>query len=529
MSDRFLAMLADELAPPEVVQPDFWAMLGVSLQPKQQLAEDLSNTVDELLYGGAAGGGKSWWLLPHLVARALKFPDTRHLLVRRVRPSLVRTLWPRMVSWCNEFGWGKQEQRLEVTLQNGSVIEFGGIDTEMDVHRYQGAEYATIAFEELTEFTEYQYTYMLSRARCAVPGVNVHLVSTTNPGGVGHSWVKARFVRPPEFLDDDETLRNVAEGVTVKPFERWCPVPNVDQPAPLSRVFVPATLDDNAALVESDPGYASRAGAGSSAGMRKALTSGDWDAIEAVEGALWSLTQIEADRLPVSAFDAVSGCVKASYGTVQLDRRLIMIDPAVSYGPNSDDTGMIVAARGILSLSDSKRREHRGFVLEDLTCHTSDVEWSRRAVDGWSRWRCDEIVIENNQGGDLLRTVVLTVAKQMLADGEIGRLPAVRLIRARSDQSKLARARPVAVLYGQHRIHHVGSFAKLEDQLSTWDPDVVRKSPDRLDAIAHAFTHLGLAGAAKPARAKKKPKTEEARYRGLSGLSSQRNSSKMFL
>lgn len=512
------ARVADILDPP--APPDPWAELGIHLQPKQQLVEDLATQADETLFGGAAGGGKSYWLLPHCIIPLLAHPGTQGLILRAVRPSLRRSIWPKAVELAagmrrRGHEWRTVDNEMKLYLPNGSVLEFAGLDNERDVHRYQGAEYIVVGWEELTEFSEYSYTYMLSRVRSPIAGVRPHFAGTTNPGGRGHSWVKARFVRPPEWRDDDQTIRNVPEGVQVRPCEIWrpCPDPSApDVPAP-TRVYVPATLADNPALTDADPGYLARLLAGVSAAMRQALTYGDWDAIDMIEGALFGQAQIDADRLDPTAFDPTAGAVITPDGVFQLTRRIVMVDPAVTHGPDSDDTGITVQARGVRP---DRRRDQRGFVLADLTCHVADVEWARRAIVAWRDWRCDEIVIENNQGGDLLRTVVLTVARQMRADGEIRRLPPVRLIRARSDMSKVARARPVAVLYSQHRIHHVGTFPKLEDQLTTWNPDLDKKSPDRLDTIAHGFTHLGLVGAPAPDQPKPPAPTEEARRRARS-------------
>lgn len=489
-------LVADSFDPPE---RDYWGELGVQLQPKQQLAEDLAAEVDEILFGGAVGGGKSYWGLPHCVVEMLRHPGNRGLILRRVRPSLTRTLWPRAHQLLT--GLGKpNEQRLEWHFPNGSVLEFAGVESEMDVHRYQGAEYGVIFFEELTEFSEYQYTYMMSRARAPVPGVRPHIIATTNPGGAGHSWVKRRFVRPDEFTDDGD--RVIPEGVTVEPFVPWLPCPNEDQPAPMSRVFVPSTLDDNEALKARDPGYASRAAAGTSAGMRKALTSGDWDAIDAIEGALWSMAQIEADRvqrgedgrwLPEGA---------------QLVRTVTMVDPAVTHGEKSDDTGIVTVAK-VMHEGVSAKPTHHGYVLADDTCHLDPDGWSRTAVLAAHRERSDGIGVEIDNGGDMNLSVLNNAQRQMLADGEITRLIPVFPVRARTIGSKLARAKPVAQLSSHHRLHMVGTHARLEDQLSTWIPEITPKSPDRVDAMVHAVISLGLAPAGKPVEEPKPPSEDE--------------------
>jgi hypothetical protein len=119
------------------------------------------------------------------------------------------------------------------TFVNGSSIEFGYCDSENDVNQYQSAEYDCIRFDELTHFTEFMYTYLISRIR----GVNnfpKQIKSSTNPGSVGHSWVKARFIDTcaPLTLYKDDNDR--------------------------TRIFIPASVYENKFLMDSDPEYIRR-------------------------------------------------------------------------------------------------------------------------------------------------------------------------------------------------------------------------------------------------------------------------------
>lgn len=491
--------VADLLDPPRT---DPWGELGATLYPKQQLAEELCETTDETLFGGAVGGGKSYWLLLHAIAHCLRYRGAKVLVLRRDWPRLRRSIWADSFVWLTGLATVDKSSHVW-TFANGSTIEFSGLDRDEDVHKYQGAAYSLICWEELTEFTEYQYTYMLSRNRPpmgADPDIRCHVAATTNPGGVGHSWVKARWVRPPETLDSGE--RNVPEGVDVRPFEAWLPCPNEDQEVPLSRVFVPATLEDNFHLSEADPGYASRAAAGSSAGMRKALTSGDWDAIDAIEGALFSMTQIDADRV-FRDDDGVwlpEGC--------QLVRTVTMVDPAATHGENSDDTGIVTAARVQHPPVEGRKPQDHGYVLADDTCHLPPEGWARTAVLAAHRERADAIGVEIDNGGETNLAVLNQAQRQLLQDGEIGKQLPIFPVRSRG-KSKAARARPVSQLYAHHRVHHVGHLARLEDQLATWIPELTPDSPDRLDAMVHAVLSLPLTPAAAPAPAKPEPVSEE--------------------
>ena len=138
------------------------------------------------------------------------------------------------------------------TFVNGSIIDFGYCENENDVTKYQSAEYGFIGFDELTHFTEFQYTYMLSRLRSTVEGVWPRMRAATNPGGIGHAWVKKYFIDPAP----PETVWTTDEGLT--------------------RCFIPATVYDNPYLMEADPGYIRRLES-LDEDSKRALLYGDWD------------------------------------------------------------------------------------------------------------------------------------------------------------------------------------------------------------------------------------------------------------
>lgn len=211
-------------------------------------------TESEVLFGGAAGGGKSYGQMVDALLFALKYPRSRQLVLRRtfaeLEKSLIRTslsLFPRSIYTFNASNHcGK--------FKNGSTIDFGYCGAENDVYQYQSAEYDVIRFDELTHFTESQYVYLISRVRGA-NGYPKQIKSSTNPGGVGHSWVKRRFIEPSEparaFVGTDG----------------------------MSRIFLPSLLDDNGFLCRGDPAYRQRLLALPER-EKKALLYGDWNIFE---------------------------------------------------------------------------------------------------------------------------------------------------------------------------------------------------------------------------------------------------------
>ena len=226
--------------------------MNVTVTRKQKAFIDAAES--EVLFGGAAGGGKSYGQMVDALLFALRYPGSKQLVLRRtfaeLDKSLIRTsliLFPREIySFNSSSHTGK--------FKNGSIIDFGYCAAENDVYQYQSAEYDVIRFDELTHFTESQYIYLISRVRGA-NSFPKQIKSSTNPGGIGHAWVKRRFV--------DESPAGEAfiggDGMT--------------------RIFIPALLDDNRFLLSGDPRYRERLLALPER-ERKALLYGDWNIFE---------------------------------------------------------------------------------------------------------------------------------------------------------------------------------------------------------------------------------------------------------
>ena len=140
-------------------------------------------------------------------------------------------------------------------FKNGSIVDFGYIQYEKDVYQYQSAEYDVIRFDELTHFTEFMYTYMISRCRGANPYPKC-IKSSTNPGGVGHNWVKERFI--------DIGAPNVIHTCKLETGETT------------TRIFIPSLVQDNKFMLTYDPDYIKRLDALPEK-ERRALKYGDWD------------------------------------------------------------------------------------------------------------------------------------------------------------------------------------------------------------------------------------------------------------
>lgn len=170
-------------------------------------------------------------------------------------------------------------------------------------------------------------------------------------------------------------------------------------------------------------------------------------------GALWSFDLIDEHR---------------TGGTQPAMKRIVIgVDP--SGGGN--EIGIVAAGLG---------HDGHGYVLEDRTLEGSPAAWANAVVNLYDALKADRVVAEKNFGGDMVLSTLRTARAS---------LP-VSLVTA--SRGKQQRAEPVAALYEQGRVHHVGSFPKLEDEMTTWDPDTVDWSPNRLDALVWALTELML-------------------------------------
>lgn len=247
-------------------------MTNVIWRPQPKQLRFMERPEYEVLYGGAAGGGKSDALLIEAL-RQVHIPHYRALILRKTFPQLgelidrSQVLYPRIYPKA-VYNESKHQWR----FPSGAKIMFGSMQRTGDRIKYQGRRYDFIGFDELTHFTWEEYSYMFSRNRPSrAPGATektrCYIRATTNPGGVGHGWVKARFIDPAP------PMTPIREYATVH-----TPEGEVRQ-VRRTRIFVPATVYDNKALLDDDPDYIGRL-AMLPPKERDALLYGDWDSFE---------------------------------------------------------------------------------------------------------------------------------------------------------------------------------------------------------------------------------------------------------
>lgn len=182
-----------------------------------------------------------------------------------------------------------------------------------------------------------------------------------------------------------------------------------------------------------------------------------------IPGALWKREDIDDNRLDEAPTD--------------LDRVIVAVDPAASSNEGSDEHGIVVV--GLARDADGYAR---GYVLDDASLKGTPQEWGKAVVRMYRKWQADKVVAEKNNGGEMVEHVIKTADRSV----------PVKLVHA--SRGKVVRAEPISALYEQGRVHHVGRFDELEDQMCIFSVDNIRNdsegSPDRVDALVWGLTEI---------------------------------------
>lgn len=230
---------------------------GLYWQPHLGPQEDFCSRGEfEVLYGGSAGPGKTDCLIME-ATRFVWHPQYKAIIFRRTFPQLQEIIdrsrvWYPLID--EDTSYTSSEHRWY--WPSGAFIQLAHMQYEADKYNYQGKEYHFAGFDELTQFTFGQYSYIFSRVRTTIPEIPIRIRSTTNPGGIGHRWVKERFI----------DVANAGETYIA---------PDTGQ----SRIFIPGKITDNPTLMENDPSYVIRLNALPEV-ERKRLRDGNWEIFE---------------------------------------------------------------------------------------------------------------------------------------------------------------------------------------------------------------------------------------------------------
>lgn len=238
----------------------------------------LSASEKEVLYGGAAGGGKSFAMIADPI-RYFTNPNFRGLLLRRTNDELRELIWSTQKLYPQIFKKAKwSSQQSTWTFPSGATFWLSYLERDEDVLRYQGQSFTWIGIDELTQYaTPHAWTYMSTRLRSTDPDLPTYMRATTNPGGPGHAWVKKMFIDPaphgkPFYATDLDTGEILREPNTID----GRPNPKAGQPLKTRR-FIPSSIFDNPYLRDTDYVQSLLA---MPEHLRRQLLEGDWSISE---------------------------------------------------------------------------------------------------------------------------------------------------------------------------------------------------------------------------------------------------------
>jgi phage terminase large subunit-like protein len=418
------------------------------LTPRQlELRNAAAGPARHILAYGGSRSGKTFGFCYCVATRAIMAPESRHLVCRLhnidVRQSVMLDTWPKMMRLAYpgvDYAVNKSDQF--VTMPGGAEVWFGGLDDKERVEKILGKEYATIYPNEVSQVA--YDTVLTLRTRLAQSAVKtdgralpLKMYYDLNPTGRGH-W----------------TYREFVEGVN--------PVNNLPI-EPGSRAHVVLNPADNphlpsAYLAELD-GLPER--------QRQRFRDGRY--LSEVPGALWSLSDRKAED-----GRTIPGIETLRMREAPAMRRIVIgVDPSGSDGTGGDAQGIVICGLGV---------DGHGYVLADVSCRLAPEGWARTVSKAAKDWRADRVVAEKNYGGAMVESTLRA------ADAH---LP-VKMVNA--SRGKIVRAEPISALYENGKVHHVGVFSDLEEQLTMTTTAGFQGggSPDRLDALVWAFTELML-------------------------------------
>lgn len=408
---------------------------------------------------GGSRSGKTFLMIRAMCQRAINAPGSRHVVFRlrfnHAKTSIWADTMPKVLKLCFP-GVRVRPDKTDFYMEfpNGSQIWIAGLDDKERVDKILGSEYATLYFNESSQIPWGSIEVAMSRLAQKVE-LAPEIAKAT---GRTHLALKAYFdCNPPSKLHWSYVLFRQK----IKPGTKEA-LPNPDDYQEMK-----VNPSDNADNLPED--YFDIL-ASMSAAKRLRFEAGEW--ASEVNGALWSLDDRKAEDGKVIIGIDSSRITPGQQP--QMRRIVVAVDPSGTKGDGSgDDIGIVVAGLGI---------DGRAYVLEDATCQLSPDGWGRRAVDRYHAHQADRVIGERNYGGAMVQFVIKTADKAV---------PYKEVVASRG---KSVRAEPIAALYEQGKVSHVGPLSDLEDQMCNFTASgyVGEGSPDRADALVWALTELML-------------------------------------
>ena len=359
----------------------------------------------------------------HLVAR-FRFNHIKQSIIYDTMPKVMKLAFPTLRYELNKSDWF-------IKLPNDSEIWFGGLDDAQRVEKVLGNEYSTIFLNECTQISWDARNMVMSRL-AENSGLTLRAFYDCNPASIKH-WTYTVFEKG--MTPDGERIKNFETYARMKmnPTDNMANLP-----------------DEYLKILESLP-----------LRQRERFLFGNYQ--NDIDGALWNALMVEQSK---------------SRGPVELKKKILAVDPAITNREDSDTTGIVLCGLDI---------NNNAGVLADYSIKASPQAWAQRVVNAYRDNQCAYVVVEVNQGGDMARTIIHSIDRS------------VPIKEVRASVGKFARAEPVAALYDQGKVWHLDTpsdkpynLLDLETELCEYVPLNSAKSPDRLDASVYAITDLML-------------------------------------
>lgn len=428
-------------------------ILPFTKTPKQVKASELQASIKNTLLVGGSNSGKTFITIRNIIMRASLVPS-RHLVLRKhfnaVKNSIVLNTLPKVWRLCfpdlPSLASCLNRQDWYVELPNGSQIWFAGLDEKERTEKVLGTEFSTIYFNECSQLSWSSVSMAMTRL-AENSGLPLLAFFDCNPPTSRHwtyqLFIEGKIPEDPENLDVEDFKTDYAH-LFMNPIDNLINLP-----------------EDYLKILRGLPKR-----------QKERFLYGHY--LVDVEGALWNTFMI----------DSAKGMPEPD---VQI-RTVVGIDPATTDEEASSLWGIVAASiyhgESIEVLTeDGGRRtveQFRGRVHEDASFKSSPSKCIKRAIEIYDKYDCDAMVVETNQGGDMVEDL-------LRLHGYKG-----KIFKVHASRSKHARAEPVSALYEQGLIGHDAGLSELEEELMTYTPFETKKSPDRLDALVWAITHLFL-------------------------------------
>ena len=391
-----------------------------------------------LLYGGSRSG-KTFIIIRQIILRAIKCPNSRHLIVRLVFNDINRSIWqgtlPEVFKICfPELKVTFNKSLYFVQLPNGSQIWVGGLDDKERAEKILGNEYSSIYFNEAHQMA--YKSILIAYTRLAERNSLVKKVFYDCNPPTTKSWMFLLFfLHIDPITKADLPLKEMYAVMQLNPY---------DNAVNISEDYITTTLET---LPERH---------------RKRFLLGEFQ--NDVDGALWNQEMINKFRVMEMP---------------KMRRIALGLDPATTTNKNSDETGIVIAGKGF---------DNHYYVWNDSTGIYTPNEWGKIVVNYVHTQRIDIVVAESNQGGQMVESNIKNLDQTVK----------VKLIHAKN--SKSVRAEPIVGLYESGMVHHVGVIDSLETEMTEWDAKNSKFSPGRIDSLVHALAELSEAKTYAPAK-----------------------------